>query len=54
MPPKPKKQGEFNYDIEKVASITECTGLIPAALKDEEEAKSYQDLYSIHKQIPSD
>lgn len=54
MPPKPKKQAEPSYDIEKVASITECTGLIPSALQDEEAADSYQDLYAIHKQIPSD
>ncbi len=54
MPPKPKKWEEPSYDLEKVASITDCTGLIPSALKDEEEADSYRDLYSIHKQIPSD
>ena len=54
MPPKQKKIWEPVYDIEKVASNTECTGLIPAALKDEEEAESYQDIYSIHKQIPTD
>ncbi len=54
MPPKPKKQDEPFYDLENVASITECTGLIPSALKDEEEADAYGDLYSIHKQIPSD
>ncbi len=54
MPPKPKKWEEPRYDIENVASITECTGLIPSALKDEEEADSYQDLYSIHKQKPVD
>jgi hypothetical protein len=54
MPPKPKKRDEPHYDLENVASITECTGLIPSALKDEEEADAYGDLYSIHKQIPSD
>ncbi len=54
MPPKPKKRDEPYYDIENVASITECTGLIPSALKDEEEADAYRDLYSIHRQVPVD
>lgn len=54
MPPKPKNRVEPSYDLEKVASTTECTGLIPSALKDEEEADAYGDLYSIHKQIPSE
>ncbi len=54
MTPKPKKKDDHYYDLDKVASITECTGLIPSALMDEEEAESYRDLYSIHKQIPSD
>lgn len=54
MPPKPKKQEEPRYDLENVASITECTGLIPSALMDEEEADAYRDLYSIHKQVPTD
>ncbi len=54
MRPKPQKWEEPSYDLEKVASTTECTGLIPSALRDEEEADSYGDLYSIHKQIPTD
>ena len=54
MPPKPKMGEEPIYDLDKVASITECTGLIPSALQDEEEADAYGDLYSIHRQIPSD
>lgn len=54
MPPKPKKWEEPSYDLEKVASTTECTGLIPSAVKDEEEAEAYGELYPIHRQIPSD
>ena len=54
MPPKPKKREEPTYDLEKVASTTECTGLIPSAVMDEEEADSYRDLYAIHRQIPSE
>ena len=40
------------YDVEKVASSTECTGLIPSAAKDEEEAESYGELYAIHTTKP--
>ena len=40
------------YDVEKVASSMECTGLIPSAAKDEEEAESYGELYAIHTPKP--
>lgn len=40
------------YDIERVASTTECTGLTPTAVLDDEEAKSYEQLYAVHRQKP--
>ena len=38
------------YDIEKSASVTEMTGLIPSALEYEYQAESYEALYPIHRQ----
>ena len=40
------------FDTQKVASSFDCTGLIPAAVADEEDAESYGSLYSIHKDLP--
>ncbi|HEY8424184.1 MAG TPA: hypothetical protein VIL23_05470 [Clostridia bacterium] len=37
------------YDINTIASMSECTGLIPSAIESEEEAEHYGELYSIHK-----
>ncbi len=36
-------------DCDNVASITECTGLIPTPPVNEEEAEAYTDLYTIPK-----
>ena len=36
------------YGEEYVASMMECTGLVPSAVIDEAEAKAYGELYSIH------
>ncbi len=52
MKPKPRNADESFYNIETVASITECTGLTPSAVHDQEEADAYGELYSIHRQIP--
>lgn len=41
------------FDIEKVAASNDCTGLIPAAVKSEDEAEIYADLLGIHEQKPS-
>lgn len=54
MAPKPKKREEPRYDAETVASNMECTGLIPAAITDDEKADAYADLYPIHRQVPPD
>lgn len=35
-------------DIEELASFTECTGLIPAAVPTDEEAEDYARMYGIH------
>lgn len=40
------------YDIEKIASATECTGLMPAQVESEEEAENYAQLYAIHPVKP--
>lgn len=37
------------FDIDQVASATECTGLIPTPPLSEEEAESYTDIYTIPK-----
>lgn len=37
---------------ECVASATECTGLSPAAVRDEPEAQAYAQLYGVHTQLP--
>lgn len=39
----------FFYDIEKIASSTECTGLIPSLPDTEEQDDNYRHLYAIHK-----
>lgn len=38
------------YDIEKTASATEMTGLIPFALEYDHQAESYEALYPVHRQ----
>ena len=36
------------YNISKVSSTTECTGLVPAGIVDDEESEAYGELYAIH------
>ena len=38
------------WDVEDLASATECTGLVPAAIQTPEEAEDYASLYAIHQQ----
>ena len=45
--PDPKWEDPI-YDVEKIASATECTGLIPAAADTQAEAENYAELYAIH------
>ena len=42
------------YDLSKVASATECTGLMPALPQDEEEDENYASLYATHDQTHDD
>ncbi len=35
-------------DVENLASATECTGLIPSAISNEETANHYAQLYDAH------
>jgi len=37
------------YEAEQVASIAECTGLMPSLPQDENQNISYAALYAIHK-----
>ncbi len=46
------KQKPFFYDVEKPVSSADQTGLIPAAIEDESQAASYEELYPIHRQKP--
>lgn len=53
-----QKQGRnpsnpLEWDVEKLASATECTGLVPAAIQTLEEAEDYSRLYAIHLQKPA-
>ena len=41
------------YDVEELASATECTGLTPAAVQSPEEGEAYAQLYAIHQQKPA-
>lgn len=42
------------YNIENIASATECTGLMPAQVENEEEAENYAELYAVHPVKPRD
>lgn len=37
-------------EVNELASATECTGLIPAAVQTPEEAQSYTRMYAINRQ----
>jgi hypothetical protein len=47
-----RKQNPF-YDLSKVASATECTGLIASLPQSDEEDESYASLYATHDNPPS-
>lgn len=55
MAKKPRKDRkpvrEPMYDIENIASTTECTGFIPAPVQDAQEAETYAELYAIHRPL---
>jgi hypothetical protein len=36
------------YDLNQVASFTECTGLMPSLPQNEEEDENYADLFATH------
>ena len=40
---------EFEFDIFKAASATDCTGLIPRPVLTEDEAESYQEIYNVYQ-----
>jgi len=58
----PKKK--FSLDAERterayrsrknVASATDCTGLTPSAVMDEEESLAYAEMYGIHPPLPEE
>lgn len=43
---------EPNWLEERIASSMDCTGLIPAAVLDEDQSESYAALYNIHRAKP--
>ncbi len=48
--PKRNPSDPLEWDTENLASATECTGLVPAAIQTPEEAEDYSRLYAIHNQ----
>lgn len=42
------KERDPFFDAEQVASLTECTGLMPALPKDAQQDVNYAELYAIH------
>lgn len=44
-----KKDRDPLENVENVASMTECTGLMPVLPKDLEQDENYAELYAIHK-----
>ena len=49
--PAPAPQSSF-YDVQKLASASELTGLIPAAVSDAAEAEAYEALWPLPAQRP--
>ena len=43
-----RKSEDPIFDVEKVASVTECTGLIPSLPQSESEDENYARLYATH------
>ena len=42
-----QKDEDLYFDLDSVASTTECTGLIPTPPESEAQAESYTDIYAI-------
>ena len=49
-----KHKDDITYDVTNLASMSECTGLIPSAIEDEEQANAYGELYGIHQNFKRD
>lgn len=49
----PKNDADY-YDIERIASTTDCTGMIPAAVTDEDVAEIYAKMFAVHPVKPED
>ena len=47
-----KRKRDPFYDLNKVASATECTGLIASLPQSDEEDETYASLYSTHDNQP--
>lgn len=47
-----KRKKDPFYELAKVASATECTGLIPSLPQNEDEDENYASLYATHDQPP--
>ncbi len=51
-PLRPAEDDPF-YDVQQAASMTECTGILPAQIGNDEEAESIAALESVHPVQPS-
>lgn len=47
---KDEKNNPF-YEVEDVASVTECTGLMPVLPQNETQEENYAALYATHKSL---
>jgi hypothetical protein len=48
-----KRKKDPFYDILKVASANECTGLMPSLPQNQEEDENYASLYGVHDEPPA-
>ena len=51
--PRRSKEDDPLFDIQQAASMTECTGILPAQIGTEDEAENIAALQSVHPVRPS-
>ncbi len=49
----PEREKDHMFDIQQAASMTECTGILPAQIGTDEEAESIAALESVHPVQPA-
>ncbi|HEY8390872.1 MAG TPA: hypothetical protein VIL26_08020 [Clostridia bacterium] len=45
---------DITYDVNNLASMSDCTGLIPSGIETDEQADAYEELYGIHQNYKRD